>query len=67
MISVFRQFAQKETPDYEALLHLQEDNNAYVEWKATYPDVSDFFQMFPSTKIPAATLVATLNKLIPRV
>jgi hypothetical protein len=48
------------------MCNLSEDNDAYSEWKAAFPDMSDFFQMFPNAKIPAAILVATLNKLIPR-
>ena len=36
---------------------LSEDTDAYMEWKNKKPDVADLFHMFPSVRIPAASLV----------
>ena len=40
---------------------LSEDTDAYMEWKNKKPDVADLFHMFPSVRIPAASLVIFLN------
>ena len=40
---------------------LSEDTDAYMEWKNKKPDVADLFHMFPSVRIPAASLVIFIN------
>lgn len=61
----WNQFASDET-EKEAILKLCEDSQLFREWRGKYPNVLDFLTVFSSIKIPAASLVATLPKLIPR-
>ncbi len=59
------QFCSQEA-DKEAIGLLCEDNKAFLEWRNKRPNVLDFLKAFPSCKIPAASLVASLTKLMPR-
>ena len=59
------QFSSDET-EKEAIMKLCEDNDAFQEWRSRRPNILDFLNTFPSLKIPAAILVATLTKMMPR-
>ena len=59
------QFCSDET-EKEALIKLCEDNEAFQDWRSKRPNVLDLFVTFPSLKIPAASLVASLTKMMPR-
>ena len=65
MIQTFMKHATDESQIAE-LEKLSTDLEAYVLLKAKKPDLYEFLQMFPSIKLPAAVLVASLNKLMPR-
>ena len=59
------QFTSDET-EKEAILKLCEDSQLFQEWRGKCPNLLDFLRVFPSLKMPAASLVASLSKLIPR-
>ena len=65
LIQDWVQYATDDT-EAEAMEKLSEDLDTFMEWRNKRPDVSDLLRLFPKLKIPAASLVASLNKLIPR-
>jgi len=50
----------------ERLQNLCDHTNAYEEWREKRPNLLDFLNEFPSLQLPAAVLVGSLNKMMPR-
>ena len=61
----FIQFASDEV-DKKAIHNLCENDTAFQNWQSKNPNILDLLRSFPSIKIPAAALVASLSKLMPR-
>ncbi len=64
MIQTFSKFAS--VKDAEDMIKITANIEDYLKFRKTHPDLLAVLTRFPSLRIPASVLIASLNKLLPR-